>query len=143
MTDEGDAFTLLHRDPREVLTVVKGIQVDLYEATGEAELRVAVDYGPIGLERDAAGAVVGIRRGHDVVRNVARIEPLVAPSQVWVTERFKDALERTSSFYHAEAIDPGIRADLRSADGAFNVKKTGSSEPDHFLRLFRIVEPRR
>jgi hypothetical protein len=143
VTDEGDAFTLLHRDPREVLSVVKGIQVDLYEATGEAELRVAIDHGPIGLERDAAGTAVGIRRGHDVLRNVARIEPLVNPSQVWVTERFKDALERTPSFYRAEPIDPDVRAEVRSADGMFNVRKPGSLEEDHFLRLFRIVEPRR
>src|ERR1041385_9031898 len=63
---------------------------------------------------------------------------LTSLSQVWVTEGFKEALERTPSFYHAEAIDPGVRAELRSADGAFNVKKTGSAEPDHFLRLFRI-----
>jgi hypothetical protein len=143
VTDQGDAFTLVHRDPREVLSVVKGIQVDLYEATGEAELRVAVDYGPIGLERDAAGTAVGIRRGHDVLRNVARIEPLVNPSEVWVTGRFKDALERTPSFYRAEPIDPEVRAEVRSADGMFNVKKPGSPEEDHFLRLFRIVEPRR
>src|SRR5262249_49132760 len=99
VTDEGDAFTLLHRDPREVLTIVKGIRVDLYEATGEAELRVAVDFGPVGLERDATGTPVGIRRGHDVLRNIARIEPLVEPSQFWVTERFKEALERTRSSY--------------------------------------------
>jgi len=143
VTDEGDAFTLIHRDPREVLSVAKGIQVDLYEKTGEAELRVAVDYGPIGLERDAAGTAVGIRRGHDVLRNVARIEPLVNPSQVWVTERFKDALERMPSFYRAEPIDPDVRAEVRSADGMFNVKKPGSLEEDHFLRLFQIVEPRR
>src|SRR5689334_3776123 len=120
VTDEGDAFTLLHRDPREVLSVVKGIQVDLYEATGEAELRVAVDYGPIGLERDAAGAAIGIRRGHDVLQNVARIEPLVQPSQVWVTERFKEALERAPSFYRAEEIESDVRAELRADDGRFN-----------------------
>lgn len=143
MSDDGDAFTLVHRDPREVLSVVKGIQVELYEATGEAELRVAIDYGPIGLERDAAGTAVGIRRGHDVLRNVARIEPLVNPSQVWVTERFKAALERTPSFYRAEPIEHDVRAEVRSADGTFNVKKPGSLEADHFLRLFRIVEPRR
>jgi len=143
VTDEGDAFTLVHRDPRQVLSVVKGIQVDLYEATGEAELRVAIDYGLIGLERDAAGTAVGIRRGHDVLWNVARIEPLVDPSQVWVTERFKDALERTASFYRAEPIEPDVRAQVRSSDGTFNVKKPGSREADHFLRLFRIVEPRR
>jgi hypothetical protein len=141
--DEGDAFTLIHRDAREVLSVVKGIQVELYEATGEAELRVAIDYGPIGLERDAAGGIVGVCRGHDVLRNVARIEPLVNPSEVWVTERFKDALERTPSFYRAEPIEPHIRTEVRSVDGTFNVKKPGSQEADHFLRLFRIAEPRR
>jgi hypothetical protein len=141
VTDEGDAFVLLHRDPREVLTVVKGVQVDLYAATGEAELRVAIDFGPIGLERDAAGTPIGVRRGHDVLRNVARIEPLVEPSQVWVTERFKEALERTPSFYRAEPIDAGVRATVRAPDGRFNVKKPGSTEEDHLLRLFRIVEP--
>ncbi len=142
VTDEGDAFTLLHREPREVLSLVKGIQVDLYQATGEAQLRVAVDYGPIGLERDAAGTAIGIRRGHDVLQNVARIEPLVQPNQVWVTERFKEALERTPSFYRAEPIEPDVRAELRSDDGRFNVRKPRSQEDDRFLRLFRIVEPR-
>jgi class 3 adenylate cyclase len=122
---------------------VKGIQVDLYEATGEAELRVAIDYGPIGLERDATGTPVGIRRGHDVVRTVARIEPVVEPSEIWVTERFREALERTSSFYRAEPIEPGVRAELRSVDGKFNVKKPRSAEDDQFVQLFRIVEPTR
>src|SRR5262249_20898589 len=143
VTDEGDAFTLLHRDPREVLSVLKGIQVDLYEATGEAELRVAVDYGPVGLERDTTGTPIGIRRGHDVLRNIARIEPLVGPSQFWVTERFKEALERTPSFYRAEPIEPGVRAEVRAADGTFNVRKHGSTEENYFLRLFQIVESRR
>ena len=78
-----------------------------------------------------------------MVRNVARIEPLVEPSQFWVTERFKEALEQTPSFYRAEPIDPGVRAEVRSEDGTFNVKKAGSTEEDHYLRLFRIVEPRR
>ena len=72
-----------------------------------------------------------------------RIEPLVNPSEVWVTERFKDALERTPSFYRAEPIEPHVRAEVRSVDGTFNVKKPGSQEADHFLRLFRIAEPRR
>ena len=142
ITDEGDAFTLLHRDPREVLSIVKAVQVDLYDGTGEAELRVAVDYGPIGLERDVTGTPVGVSRGHDVLRNVARIEPLGTPSQVWVTERFKRVLEQRPSFYRAEPIEPDVRTDLRSADGSFNVKKHGSAEDDHFLTLFRIVEPR-
>jgi hypothetical protein len=49
--EDGDSFLLLHRQPREVISVVKGIQVDLFEATGEAQLRVAMDYGPLGLDR--------------------------------------------------------------------------------------------
>jgi hypothetical protein len=77
------------------------------------------------------------------LRNVARIEPLVEPSQIWVTERFKDALEQAPSFYRAEPIEPGVRSELRSADGAFNVKKPGSTEEDELLLLFRVVEPGR
>jgi hypothetical protein len=36
-----------------------------------------------------------------------------------------------------------VRADARAADGAFNVKKPGSSEDDELVRLFRVVEPGR
>jgi hypothetical protein len=138
--EDGDSFLLLHRQPREAIRLVKDIQVDLYEATGEAQLRVAMDYGQVGLERNRSGEAVGVRRGYDVVRNVARIEPLVEPSQIWVTERFKAALERGSSFYRAEEIEAAVRNEVRTADGAFNVKKAGSTEEDELLRLFRVVE---
>jgi hypothetical protein len=141
--EDGDSFLLLHREPREAVSLVKGIQVELYEATGEARLRVAMDHGPVGLERDRAGDVTGVRRGHDVLRNVARIEPFVEPNQIWVTDRFKAMLERSPSFYRAEPIAPDVRPAVRASDGAFNVKKSGSSEDDHWLQLFRIVEPGR
>jgi hypothetical protein len=37
-----------------------------------------------------------------------------------------------------------VRADVRSADEAFNVtKKPGSSEEDASIRPFRVVEPGR
>jgi hypothetical protein len=138
--EDGDSFVLLHREPRDVIRVVRGIQAELYEATGEAQLRVAMDHGLVGLERDRTGTVVGVRRGYDVLRNVARIEPLVEPSEIWATARFKDALERGVSFYRAEEIEPDVRADVRGADGAFNVRKAGSAEPDEMLPLFRVVE---
>jgi hypothetical protein len=141
--EDGDAFLLLHRQPREAIGVAKGIQVELYEATGEAELRIAMDYGRVGLERDRTGEAVAVRRGFGLLRNVARIEPLVEPSQIWVTERFKDALEQAPSFYRVEPIEPDVRADVRSADGSFNVKKPGSTEEDELVRLFRVVEPGR
>jgi hypothetical protein len=141
--EDGDSFLMLHREPREAISLVKGIQVELYEATGDAQLRVAMDYGRVGLERDRAGEVVGVRHGFELLRNVARIEPLVEPSRIWVTERFKAALERAPSFYRAERIEPEVRSDVRSADGAFNVKKPGSSEEDQLLQLFRVVEPGR
>jgi hypothetical protein len=138
--EDGDSFVMLHRQPREVIRLVKGIQVDLFEATGEAQLRVAMDYGAVGLDRDRTGEIVGVRRGYDVLRNVARIEPLVEPSQIWVTERFKAALEQTPSFYRAEEIEPEVRAEVRTADGAFNVRKAGSVEADEMLRLFRVAD---
>ena len=141
--EDGDAFLLLHRSPREAISVAKGIQVELYEATGEAQIRIAMDYGRVGLERDRTGEAVAVRRGFGLLRNVVRIEPLVEPSEIWVTERFKEALEQAPSFYRAEPIDPGVRGDVRAADGTFNVKKPGSSEDDELVRLFRVVEPGR
>jgi len=141
--EDGDAFLLLVRSPRDAIGIAKGIQVELYETTGEAQLRIAMDCGRVGIERDRGGDVVAVRRGFGLLRNVARIEPLVEPSQIWVTERFREALEQAPSFYRAQPIDPGVRADLRSPDGAFNVKKPGSDEDDEFVPLFRIVEPGR
>jgi hypothetical protein len=141
--EDGDAFLLLVRSPRDAIGIAKGIQVELFEATGEAQLRIAMDHGRVGIERDRSGDAVAVRRGFGLLRNVARIEPLVEPSQIWVTERFKASLEQAPSFYRAEPIDPGVRPDVRSTDGAFNVKKPGSDEDDEFVRLFRIVEPGR
>ncbi len=139
--EDGDAFLLLLRDPRDAVRVAKGIQVELYEATGEAQLRIAMDHGRVGLERNREGDVVAVRRGFALLRTVARIEPLVEPSHIWVTERFKDALEQAPSFYRAEPIASEVRPDLRSPDGTFNVRKPGSDEPDELLRLYRVVEP--
>jgi hypothetical protein len=34
-----------------------------------------------------------------------------------------------------------VRADIRSPDRAFNVRKPASDEADEMLRLFRVVEP--
>jgi hypothetical protein len=102
-----------------------------------------MDFGRVGLERDRTGEAVAVRRGFGLLRNVARIEPPVEPSQIWVTERFKDALEEAPSFYRAEPIERDVRADIRSADGSFNVKKPGSDEEDELVRLFRVVEPDR
>jgi hypothetical protein len=142
LQEDGDSFLMLHRQPREVIRLVKGIQADLFEATGEAQLRVAMDYGRVAVERGATGDVLGVRRGHDVLRTVARIEPLVEPSQIWVTQRFKEALEQAPSFYQAEEIERDVRAEVRTADGTFNVRKAGSVEADEMIRLFRVTERR-
>ena len=55
----------------------------------------------------------------------------------------KDALARTPSFYRTEPIEPEVCVDIRSPDGALNVRKPGSDEADEMLRLFRVVEPGR
>jgi hypothetical protein len=62
----------------------------------------------------------------------ARVEPIVEPGQIWVTEPFRQQfLERPSLWKTSPLTAPG-------GDELFNVKKSGSPEPDAWLRLYRL-----
>jgi len=73
--------------------------------------------GVWGSSANRTGEAVACGAGSACFGTLARIEPLVEPSQIWVTGRFKDALEQAPSFYRAESIELDVRADIRSADG--------------------------
>src|SRR4029079_1174365 len=103
---------------------------------GRPQLRVALDHGPLRVDESGDGRVVVL--GGEPLRRGARIEPPAAPGEIWSTDEFREALEARPTRYQATPVstpDGGV-------DGAVNVKKPGSSEPDLWVRLFRI-EPRR
>jgi class 3 adenylate cyclase len=122
----------VHDDPNALVTVASRLSEDLFEAPGRPQLRIALDHGPLRVDESPDGGVVVL--GGEPLRRVARIEPHVAPGEIWGTEELRQALEARPTRYQATPV---------LADGGpINVKKPGSSEPDIWVRLYRI-EPRR
>ena len=110
---------------------------DMYEVTGHPRLRMAADYGPVRVKPDR-------KRGQTAIgspfRRVARIEPHVPPNQNWVTDDFKEELEKRESFYTVVRVEyPGADKDPEDR-GRFNVKKKGSDEADMWIALYEIKE---
>jgi hypothetical protein len=62
----------------------------------------------------------------------ARVEPHVEPGQIWATEEFRAELIREPSLWRTTP--------LTAPDGGdrINVKKEGGSEPDLWVRLYRV-----
>jgi class 3 adenylate cyclase len=111
---------------------------DLFETPGRPQLRIALDHGPIRLDEAGDGRLAVL--GGEPLRRVARIEPHVAPGEIWATDEFRQALEARPTRYQAAPLTPA--AAHAGANGTFNVKKPGSDEADILVHLFRI-EPRR
>ncbi len=134
---EGDAVIIAHDDPNALINVALRLSEDLFEAPGRPQLRIAVDYGPVRLDESSDGRLVVV--GGEPLRRAARIEPFVDAGEIWATDEFRQALEARPTRYQATPVHPPEGAG--GPEGATNVRKTGSSEPDIWVRLFR-VEPR-
>ncbi len=109
----GDSLTIVHHDPNGLVKAAKRIMEDLFEAEGHPVLRVAIDYGNVRVNAQTPS-------GHTVrsglpFRTAARLEPHVAPNEIWVTESFREALHRTPSFYDVVEVTGGESPDGRWA----------------------------
>jgi class 3 adenylate cyclase len=135
---EGDAVIIVHDDPNALINVALRLSEDLFEASGRPQLRIAVDHGPVRLDEASDGRLVVV--GGEPLRRAARIEPHVVAGEIWGTDEFRQALEARPTRYQATHVPPGDAGP--GPEGAMNVKKAGSNEPDIWVRLFRI-EPRR
>lgn len=131
---EGDAVILVHDDPNALINVALRLSEDLFEAPGRPQLRIAVDHGPVRLDEASDGRLVVV--GGEPLRRAARIEPHVTAGEIWATDEFRQALEARPTRYQATHLPPPDQGD--GPEGALNVKKLGSSEPDIWVRLFRI-----
>ena len=70
--------------------------------------------------------------GGNAILTAARVEPHVAPGQIWATDEFRQVLAERPSLWRTSPVTAPDGADL------FNVKKAGRSEPDLWVRLFRL-----
>ncbi len=129
---EGDSILLADESPRAILKVTKRIMEDLYEAPGNPELRVAIDCGAVELHSGRRLVTTGTP-----FRVAARLEPHVAPGQIWVTGDFKQALDEHPGLYKAVPLSGGEPA---ADPELLNIKKSGSDEPDELIAVYRIVD---
>lgn len=132
---EGDAITIVHDDPNAIVKIARRIMEDLHDAQGHPILRVALDYGPVAVRRSGDSMVVS----GAPLRTAARLEPHVVPNEIWSTEAFKRALERTTSLFEAREIAAGeIQSDAWNS-GRLNIRKPGSTEADEAITVYRIA----
>jgi len=127
----GDAVLIAADDPVALAQTARHLMDDVYQAPGQPRLRIALHHGEVQTRQ---GEVEGAPEivGGDAVLCAARVEPIVEPGQIWVTEPFRQQfLERPSLWKTSPLAGPG-------GDELFNVKKSGSTEPDAWLRLYRL-----
>jgi class 3 adenylate cyclase len=129
-TRGGDAIMIVHDDPVALAQMARQIMDDVYQAPGQPRLRMALHYGEVQT-RQRVGDLETVIAGGDAILCAARVEPHVEPGQIWATEEFRDELARRPSLWRTSPI-------AGPAGGRFNVKKEGGSEPDLWVRLYRL-----
>jgi class 3 adenylate cyclase len=129
-TRGGDAIMIVHDDPVALAQMARQIMDDVYQAPGQPRLRMALHFGEIQT-RQRVGDLETVIAGGDAILCAARVEPHVEPGQIWATEEFRDELARRPSLWRTSPI-------AGPAGGRFNVKKEGGSEPDLWVRLYRL-----
>jgi class 3 adenylate cyclase len=127
----GDEVLMAEDDPIALAQAARHMVDDVYRAPGQPRLRVALHYGDVKTrQRDSDLAHVII--GGDAVLCASRVEPVVEPGQIWATDEFKQQLQERPSLWRTVALASSKNEDR------FNVKKTGTVEPDLWVRLYRL-----
>jgi class 3 adenylate cyclase len=92
---------------------------------------MALHYGQVEVQ-PSVGDQPATVTGGDAILCVTRVEPHVAPGQIWATEEFREELAKRPSLWRT--------TEMRGPDGSnrINVKKDGRSEPDLWVRLYRL-----
>ena len=133
----GDQLTIVHGEPGALIKAAKRIVEDMYEVSGHPRLRMAIDFGPVRLRTDTEGHPITTG---SPFRRAARIEPHVPTNQIWVTDDFRNELEKGDTFYAVVPVEyPGSDQDP-DEKGRFNVKKPGSDERDLWIALYQVED---
>jgi hypothetical protein len=127
----GDAVLIVHDDPVALAQTARHIMDDVYQAPGRPRLRMALHYGEVHTRRRGSD-VSPIISGGEAILWATRVEPHVEPGQIWATEEFRQHLSQKPSLWRATPV-PGPGGSDR-----FNVKKETDTEPDLWVRLYRL-----
>jgi class 3 adenylate cyclase len=129
----GDSLMLVDDRILVLIKAARRIMEEVSEAPGSPRLRVAIAVGPVDVRErgDDPPAI----EGGTAVLVASRIEPLVRPGEIWVTDDIRLMLDATETIFRAE---PVAHAAARE-DGHVNVKKPDSAEQDMWVKLHRVV----
>jgi class 3 adenylate cyclase len=130
-TGAGDAVLIADDDPVALAQTARHLMDEVYNAPGQPRLRIALHHGEVQTrlrDLDLTTAIVG----GAAILCAARVEPVVEPGQIWATEEFRQQFLQRPSLWRTTPIEPPGDAEL------FNVKKPGSTEPDLWVRLYRL-----
>jgi class 3 adenylate cyclase len=129
----GDSLMLVDDRILVLVKAARRIMEEVSEAAGSPRLRVAIAVGPVDV-RERGDDPPSIEGGTAVLI-ASRIEPLVRPGEIWVTDDIRAMIEATDTIFRAEFVDHPAARD----DGHVNVKKPASEEEDMWVKLHRIV----
>jgi len=130
-TGAGDSLLIAHEEPVALAQIARHILDDVYQATGQPRLRMALHYGPVEMQ-PSVGDQPATVAGGDAILYASRVEPHVVPGQIWATEEFRQELAKRPSLWRTTEIE--------GSDGSnrINVRKDGGSEPDLWVSLYRL-----
>jgi len=123
-TSAGDSVLIIHEDPVALAQTARHIVDEVYQATGQPLLRMALHYGEVQMQPSVDNQPPMIVGGNAIL-TAARVEPHVAPGQIWATEEFRQVLAERPSLWrtsHVAAPDGGE---------AFNVKRREGRSPTY------------
>jgi class 3 adenylate cyclase len=129
----GDSLMLVDDRILVLVKAARRIMEEVSEAAGSPRLRVAIAVGPVDV-RERGDDPPSIEGGTAVLI-ASRIEPLVRPGEIWVTDDIRAMIEATDTIFRAEPVNHPAARD----DGHVNVKKQASEEEDMWVKLHRIV----
>ena len=129
-TGAGDAVLMADDDPVALAQTARHLMDDVYQAPGQPRLRIALHYGEVQTrQRDTDLRMIIV--GGDAILCAARVEPIVEPGQIWATE------DSASSFSSARRCGARRRSRRRAAP-TVQRQEAGSTEPDMWVRLYRL-----
>ena len=130
-TEAGDAALIADDDPVALAQAARHLMDDVYKAPGQPRLRIALHYGEVRTcQRDTDLRTIIV--GGDAILCAVRVEAVVEPGQIWVTEEFRQQFLQRPSLWRTLPVPAPTGEDL------FNVRKPGTSEPDLWVRLYRL-----
>ena len=131
-TGSGDAVLIAEDDPLALARTARQLLDEVYHVPGQPRLRIALHHGDVLTRvRDADQRETIV--GGQAILHASRVEPLVEPGQIWVTEEFRQQFALRPSLWRTVPLL------AQGGEERFNARKPGSSEADLWVQLHRLA----